>query len=343
MPIQKRDLIKCRRVTGGVVAKVLFFALSVCIWVPTALARQATQPPIVIVTTTNDDRLSGRLIEVTAERIGIETSYAGRVNIQPIELKEWATEDTAACHRLTSLFAPKMKAGSCRKVLPLPPVASTAKEPDEWQRTIDFAYAAARGNVNTTDLNAALNLSHTNPDRRIAFSIFGRHSVNNNGPETNLLISTLRFEKAIWEQPGFTETTVEIDRVKEIGYRISNNVGLTYPLLRATNSQLSFDLGTGLTREIFRNGLGRTAASSLLRISGAQKLDDRAQLSQRITILPDLLAPDAFRLQTDVELTMPVTKHLALRLAGLNRFESQPQGAAKRNDFSLLTGLKLRF
>lgn len=311
----------------------------------------ADPPARVTVTTKEGDQISGRLVEVATDRVVLDTKFAGRVSIRADEIASWQATDSNEHRRIAELIPQKTASRavgapgtvSAKNPNPAPSPSPVSRTAAKWQRGVNFAYTMARGNVNATDLNAALNVSRKEGTRRVAVSMFGRSGVRNGAPVSNLFVSTLRYERPVWHLPAFSETAIEIDRIKQLDYRFSESLGLSYPVLKREQSTLNFDFGTGLTREVFRTGLERTTASSLLRASAAQKINDRAQFTQQVTLFSDLLSPEAYRMQTDVSLTMPLTKHLALRLSGLNRYDNQPQGAARRNDFSLLTGFNISF
>lgn len=298
----------------------------------------------VIVTFNNGDRLTGRVVSVTAEQLEIETSYAGRVRLHIAEIKTWQTADNKLRQHLSAFLPLKDKAlfVEAPKARTQPPPPSTLKAMP-WQRTINFAYTLARGNVNLSDLTTAFSLTRQYGPRRFAFSSFGRYGVRNGAEVAHLLTGMLRYERTLMRLPVFTETAFEIDRIKRLNHRFSENIGVTYPVLKGEGPTLSFDFGTGFTQEAYRSGLQRNRASSLLRMNAAQKLVGKTQLTQQVTLFSDLFDPSAYRMQTNVSLTTPINKHLSLQLTGLNRFDHRPQRFVKKNDFSLLTGISFNF
>jgi len=305
---------------------------------------RADGPPPVIVTFVNGDRVSGRVVSVTAEQLQIETPYAGKISIRIAAIKDWQAADDKLRQRLGAFLPLKDKARfvEAKKARSQPPPPQVTK-PEPWQRTVNFAYALARGNVNLSDLNLAFSLSRKYGSHRFAFSSFGRYGVRNGAEIADLLSGVMRYERTVAKLPAFTETSFEIDRIKRLDHRLTENIGLIYPVLKGEGPTLSFDFGTGLTQEVYSTGLRRTTASSLLRATAAQKLNGKAQFNEQVTLFSDLFNPAGYRLQTDVSFTMPITKHVALRLTGLNRFDHRPPPLVKRNDFSLLTGLSFTF
>jgi putative salt-induced outer membrane protein YdiY len=319
-----------------------------------ALAVFADGAAQVVLTTNTGDRLSGQVVSVTAEYVELETPYAGRIHVRAAEIKSWQTGDeklrqqiaAAWPNKLAAAAQPINKALSANKADVKKPVSAPTKanKAETWQRSINLAYTFSRGNANVNDLNAALGLTRTQGAQRTVFNALGRYSVRNGAQVAHLLSSTFRYENALNKLPAFSETIFEIDRIKRLDYRLSENLGLTYPALKRDGQALNLDFGTGVTREVFSNGQQRTIATSLLRAKAEMKLNGKAQLSQQVSFFSDLLDPDNYRMQTDVSLTMPITKYLGFRVAGLNRYDNRPAAVnVKQSDFSLLTGFNINF
>ncbi|MFN7949075.1 MAG: DUF481 domain-containing protein [Blastocatellia bacterium] len=319
---------------------------------------------IINLTLSNSDRISGRFIEISSEQIIIENSYAGRVSIRIAEIKDWHAGSAELRDRLADALPPKdsrlfldareavKEAAEAKKEEPKAearPAAAPTPAPKEaakeapWERAVDFAWTMARGNSNLSDVNAAFRLSRKRGSHNFVFNSLARYGVSNGQQSASLLSSSLRYERTVAKLPTFTESLFEIDRIKNLDYRLSENVGVSYPMLRGDDTQLSFDFGTGFTREDYENGVEKTTASGLLRLKARQKLPGKTQLVQQATIFSDLMEPGAYRIQAEASMTTPITKSIALRVSGINRFDARPQGLAKPNDFTLLTGFTFKF
>lgn len=313
------------------------------------VAEKPADSDVAVLVMENGDKLSGVVISATPEILEIETRYAGRISIRVTEIKSWQTANTELQKQFAGLWpmtpqTAKPKADDARIVSARKPGKSAAAaKPEPWKRTVSFAYTLTRGNVNLSDLNGSFNISRKRGSRRIALNSFGRYGVQNGKQSAQLLSSTLRYERTVAKLPAFFESAVEIDKLKNLDYRASQNIGLTYPVRKGETSTLSFDFGTGLTREDYETGLMRTSANTMFRVTAAQKLYQKAQFNQQATVFSDLLDPNVYRVQAEAALTTPITKSISLKLAGINRFDSRPQGTAKPNDFTVLTGFTFNF
>jgi putative salt-induced outer membrane protein YdiY len=354
MNISTCDLVMKRQTKGWCGVLLWLLALT--------LAAQADNAAQVVITTNTGDRLSGRVHKLKPEQLEIETTYAGRIRIRAAEIKSWETKDEKLRQQLAAAWPSKAvppitppapetklasnhKPGETKKLAASPgkPVKPASKE-ERWQRALDLAYTLARGNANLSELNASFSLARKRGQQRTALNSLGRYGVRNGTQVAHLLSSTFRYENALGKLPTFSETSFEIDRIKQLDYRFSESIGMTLPALKRERQLLSLDFGTGVTHEVYRNGQERTVASTLLRAKAEQKLVGKAQLSQQISLFSDLLAPNNYRTQTELSLTMPITKYLGFRIASLNRFDNRPAAAqVKRNDFSLLTGFSINF
>jgi putative salt-induced outer membrane protein YdiY len=337
---------------------VLFFA-SLFLLIPMRFTFADDVPKgVLTVFMTNGDRVSGEVVSFSDEQIELENKYAGRIRIALAELKAWQASDTELRLRLSAIIKikdndtlskeaidAKEKARLVSAKLATTATKNTSKPTklDPWKRQVNFAYTMTRGNVKSSDVNVAFNVARKRGSRKIALTSFGRYSVKNGRESANLVTSTLRYERTAFRLPVFAETQFEIDKLKNLDYRLSENFGVSYPVLKGDSQQLSFDFGTGVTREEYETGLQKLNATSLLRFKASQKFTEKTLLSQQATFFSDLTDPSAYRIQAEASFTTPLTKHLALRLTGINRYDARPQGFAKTNDFTLLTGFTFDF
>jgi putative salt-induced outer membrane protein YdiY len=328
-----------------------------------------SSPGKITVTTKSSDKLSGKFVAVSAEKLEIETTWGGRLSIHSGEIAEWLTNDEKLRTQIATTLPAQIKAdpryivsakpyaeakasASAQAVKPesagntsqAAPARPALEKAAAWKRSVDFAYSMTRGNINASELNGAFSLSRKVGSRRFAFNSFGRSGARNGKQTASLLSATARYERTVAKLPTFAETIFEIDKIKLLDYRFSENIGVTLPVLKDDDQKLNLDFGTGYTHEEYSNGRESGTASGLLRASASQKIGEKAQLSQQVTMFSNLTKPESWRLQTDVSITMPITRFLALRVSGLNRFDNRPLNeSVRRNDFSLLTGFKINF
>lgn len=349
-------------------------------WSVSCLSLLAQTPPVttdnprfIRLTVSNGDQLSGKVVEVTAEHLMLETSWAGRLTIRAPEINTWQTDDPELRARLNAVL-PKDKslfpdASALAKETAKeaaketraantptnttdqrkgkkgaePVIAAPPPKPNPWEQSVNFAWTMSRGNANVSDLSAAFGATRKAGSHRLAFNSFGRYGITNGREAASLLTSSLRYERTVGKLPAFTESLLEIDRIKHLDYRFTENIGLTYPVVKGDDGQLSVDFGTGFTREDFDQGVERTAASGMLRLKASQKLSEKTLLSQQATLFSTLNDPGSYRVQAEASLTTPINRNIALRVSGINRFDARPQGLAKPNDFTLLTGFTFKF
>ncbi len=313
-----------------------------------------TDSPLLFLTLSNGDQISGKLIAAEPSQLTIENKFAGKFPIPVAEIKSWKTEDAALREKLAGIFAPPStgevalpatpKNDSVTSVVALASKApKPAVKPEAWKRQVNLAYRMTRGNIKSSDLNAAFQMSRKRGTRRIAFNSFGRQGVNNGRQSANLFSSTLRYERNLFRLPVFNEVQFEIDKLKKLKYRFSENAGLSLPVFKGDTRQLSFDFGTGITKESYENGIEKLNATNLFRLSASQKLATKTVLQQQATFFSDINDLGAYRFQAEASFTTPITKHVALRLSGINRYDARPQGQVRPNDFTLLTGFTFNF
>lgn len=341
----------------------LFF-LPLCSWADDLTKLPASSAGIVL-TLTNGDRFSGTVIAIHEDSLEIENKYAGRLKIRLTEIKDWQATNEELRLRLTAVMkkavaAPTMaeKEKGQRVVANAPPSAkpvnhaarvakaanaAKAAQSESWKRQVNFAYTMTRGNVKASDVAASFNVSRQKGVHKVAFTSSGRRGSRDGRESANLLSSLFRYERTLFKLPVFAESQFEIDKLKKLDYRVSENLGISYPVLKGEAQKLAFDFGTGVTREEYETGLQKLTATSLLRLKASQKLTSKTILNEQATFFSDLADPNMYRIQTEASLTTPITKNLALHLSGINRYDARPQTQVKPNDFTLLTGFTFHF
>ncbi|MEP7343275.1 MAG: DUF481 domain-containing protein [Acidobacteriota bacterium] len=318
---------------------LLALALVICI-VDVAHAKEGRQ---ITINMLNGDRLSGEFISAQGDHVQIETSYSGSISIAAKEIKDWDTANEEARLTIAAVIHEKAKSpieSNANQALPKTEQNETS---EVWERSFNFAYSFARGNSNLSDLNLAFAVSRKRGPSRMSLALSGRRGIRDGTQEAQLFNAALRFEHPLAGYPAFSEITYEFDRLQQLSYRLSESVGLSYHLFKGERSRIGMDMGTGLSREVYSNGVQQHPAIGLVRVTAEQKVGEKFQLNQQFTFFSNLFRPANIRVETEVSLTMPLTEHLALQMAGVNRYDRRPQEGAKPNDFSLSTGFKFTF
>jgi putative salt-induced outer membrane protein YdiY len=308
----------------------------------------------VIVYMANGDRLAGEFISADESEVQIKTTYGGQINISTGEIKEWEAADeqvrsviaAALPEKDKSLASAASEKGQSAAQNSGNALATKTEQTDAsavWERSFDFAYSLARGNSNMSDLNLAFGVSRKEGPNRMVFTISGRRSERDGTQEADRLNTTFRYERPVMALPAFNEVTYEVDRTQRLKYRLSESAGLSYNLFKSEQSKLNLDVGTGVSRDVYSTGVRQNFATSLFRASAEQKLSEKIKLNQQLTVISNLFRPGNTRFETKASLTLPITGSLAFQMSGLNRYDNHPQGEAKPNDFSLLTGFKFNF
>jgi putative salt-induced outer membrane protein YdiY len=358
-----------------------FFVLFVTIHVRAQSGRVSADklPPVptnITCSLVNGDRVSGRALSISSSAVAIETIFAGPVTLRPAAIVSCATQDGEVQAQLAiyqipanvtvAAAAPSPAAGTPVNITPAPsatrgeaaksaPPPATARQTQsnghesDWKRAFAFNYSLARGNSNSSDFNITGGITRKMRDSSLRLSGLLRRGARDGNDFANLFTATVRYEHKIdGDQPlgglsYFSEAGYEQDQLKKLDHRLVFNGGMTVPLIKDKTKEMSFDLGSGLTREMFSTGVERTLGTGLLRFTSEQTIFTRARFKQQVSVFPEFSDVSRYRMQADVSFLAPINKVFSIRLGALNRYDSRPQDNVKRNDFSLLSGLGIEF
>jgi putative salt-induced outer membrane protein len=316
-----------------------------------------------VVVLTNGDRLSGNIVRFEGETLTLETEQAGTVSIK------WATVSgitssqplyvTAKDGRLL-LGTVEAAAGQVHvrtrdagtATLPKESVESIRSSQEQalyraWTGFADAGLSLARGNAETTTVTAGINARR--PRERDLTSIyftalFAQSAVLGIQETTaQALRGGIRYEFNLSERFfAFGFTDLEHDRFQQLDLRNVIGVGAGMHFIKSERASLDFFLGASFNQEFFEP-LTRRTGELLLGDDFAYKLSDRAALTQRLVIFPNVSDFGEFRAVFDASAVTQLYRWLGWHITLGDRFQSNPLPGVRQNDILLSTGVRVVF
>ena len=150
---------------------------------------------------------------------------------------------------------------------------------------------------------------------------------------------------------GFGQLDLVRDIPSDLASRVTPSTGLGYHAVKKPDQ--SFDLSAGLARtwdryrapQVVHDELrGRYNHLELLFAEESNnELTDSTTFRQQLTVYPSISRGDGVRTVFEAELSVAMTRQLALTASLSHRFDSQPGAGLEKNDTLFVTGVSLRF
>ncbi len=144
----------------------------------------------------------------------------------------------------------------------------------------------------------------------------------------------------------FGVSTAEYDEIRDIDLRAEVFGGPGYNFIQTEDSHLLGEFGLGLTMEIYdTDGEADSLEPSVwLNAEWRQKLMERVEFFQALTIFPSIDTPGDYRFRSTTALCTPLGDHWALKLSAIDEYDSKPATEdIEKNDLRILSSIEYTF
>lgn len=287
----------------------LWLALSILFLAPAAAADT--------IELTNGDKLSGEVIEQTADGTVIEHPVFGRLEIPAEKIKPPKAPNGG-------LFGTSFLAG--------------------WTRTFQLGVSGAQGNTKNNDVLAALDMDYEDEKKRWAFDAAYRFGAADGATTKNAGFAQLQRDWLISESRWFFFGIgrFDYDRFKSWTYRVNGSGGIGYEFLKGERFDLKGRLGPSLTKEFNENDF---FVEAMVGLDALWKISPDHSLRLSNTIFPALNDLGEFRNLSTLAWKWKLIEDPGLSLiAGVNNeYESSVESGLKHNDVKYSTSIGIDF
>lgn len=210
--------------------------------------------------------------------------------------------------------------------------------------TVGVAYLNATGNTDVTSLNADERLEWKRP--RFLWAQYG-NAINGStdGKESaNLLATGLRGD---WKPPGrlsvYALTDFDRNRFANISRRFQEGAGLGYTLIDRPMHRLTTELGSQFVQQRNLDGVSDNFLAG--RAAEVYRYTFRASsyAEERLEYLPNFETTQDYRMNGEASVVAPLSRHLALKLGYVVRFDNLPEPGVEKTDRFFTSGLQIAF
>jgi hypothetical protein len=265
----------------------------------------------------NGDKLTGDVIERTAERVVLEHPVLGRVEIPVDQIQPPKGPNPG-------LFGTSFLAG--------------------WTRTFQLGVTGAQGNTKNSDVVAALDLGYEDDDKRWAFEADYRLGDADGETTQHDALAELRRDWLITESPWFFFAIgrFDYDQFKTWTYRLNGSGGVGYQFFEGERFELQGLFGPSLAKEFDENNF---FVEALVGLEGIWKISPDHSLSLSNKIYPALNDLGEFRNLSSLAWKWKLMEEPGLSLiAGVdNEYQSSVDSGLKHNDLKYGTSIGIDF
>lgn len=302
----------------------------------------------------NGDRLTGKIVAREGETITLETDYAGKVTIDAkfvdsINVAEAKAAETETATKEVSAPLP-MTAAAEKPV--------ERKEPPRlfggemfglftgWEGNAAIGFNFTTGNSRTSQMTTGLRATKTGTKDKL--TVYSRSLWNSNRNATvsttqNAVWGGARYDRRLSEKTfGFISYDFERDRPRKLYFRSVPGGGLGHHLIKNDRTELDVLVGGGWNRT-WQVGPNTDTPEALAGNTLKHRFNGRLRLQQAFSFYQNVTDRNEFRFIFDSSMTVDITKKIGWQFTVGNRFNNDPTGTTRRNDFFFTTGMRWNF
>lgn len=326
---------------------------------------------------TNGDRLTGKIVKKEGDSITIQTESAGTVKIKWSAVAEVVSDEPlsvtiedgkvieAKLNAEDGIFyleksedeEIKLEKSKLKDVR-TPEAQKTFeieqkrirdnKITDFWGGTFDAGFSMTAGNSDTRTFSGAFRAVRETPDNKFTVYANALHVRNSTGGRHKITAAQVwsgtRLDLNVNKKWfGFGSGDFEYNKPQKLSLRAVLGGGAGYHAIKKDRVTLDFTGGLTNNYENFSNGLRRNSAELLFGEEAKVRLSQRAKLTNRFVIYPNLSRFGNVRALFDGSLQTDLNNWLGWHFTVGNRYNSSPVDLTEKNDFLMSTGLRFSF
>jgi putative salt-induced outer membrane protein YdiY len=334
------------------------------------------------ITLKNGDRVSGKIVEESDAAVVLETDYAGTIKISRTHIKEIADETAVAVRssekeivtdsasgpsaseaKNESATLEKAKtslAAAPKNAAPAPAAIAPPKAPkrlfggkylgimEGWEGNANVGFSYNSGN--STNTTMATGLRAVKSGGRDNLTIYAR-SLWNSNHGTGRMVTTqnafwggARYDRDINDRMfSFISYDFERDRPQKLSFRSVAGGGIGRHWIKGEDTQMDVLLGGAWNRTWKTNGENTDTPEMINGVTLKHKFHERMKVQNTFTFYQNITDMSEYRFIFDTTLSTDVTKRVGVFFTVGNRYNNDPFGSSKKNDFLFTTGMKWNF
>jgi len=220
--------------------------------------------------------------------------------------------------------------------------ADPAPAPSLWNASAALGLTVTDGNSDTKTLSAGAEADRAWDIWHLFLKLSSIYAESEGDETANEQILTERMERTIDKKASlFQDLLLEHDEQEQLSYRVQLTFGYKRKLLEKKDFELFGEAGGGILHEEFRTD-SQTEGIAQFAVSFKWQMTEQLLFTQVVTVYPSLSDTGEYRLTSESNFTTPIGKRLDLRLAIVDRYDSNPPAGVTENDLQVTLSLVIR-
>ena len=307
----------------------------------------------------NGDRLSGNIAAMIDDKLTLENTYIGNVEIEISKIKTFETDEPVDIHYPDGKREKKViEKSENGKVAVINEETDESTEVDikdifrlgpleqdvVWSGNIRSGLNGSNGDSDTLNFNTGLNLQRRSVRNRTTFN--GEYIFQQSDGETeeNKWFADLKhdyfFSNDLY---GFVFSRIEQDESSELDLRTILSSGLGYQWLERKDIKFATEAGLSWLYEDFKTGMDDNKITARLAYFYENDLWDKLRFFNNFEIYPRFSDPSDIFLTTTAGLRAKVTKKMFTEAKVIYEYDSTPATDTGKSNINYLFSLGMNF
>jgi putative salt-induced outer membrane protein YdiY len=226
--------------------------------------------------------------------------------------------------------------------------AATSPADVEWKKHVSLGYTRSGGNTRKTQGILSANVNRKTKFNEATFKFDSLYSTGSNEKvDARKYYGLLRYANSFGRDLkwyNFYKLEGDQDRFSNIDYRVIPSVGRGYWFSDTEDWKLMTEAGVGYQ---YTNFVDNTKSKGEVILTPRLFLDKRLvaklHLTEDLTVYPSLDNTQNYRLRSETALVNQISEHWSGKIQLIDNYNSNPQGTAKKNDYTFITALEYNF
>ncbi len=273
--------------------------------------------------------------------LGILAAFSVTATAQPhvVTVTNWVTVVVTNVVTVTNVVV--CTPPSVLAAKPGPGLNAPARYP--WKSSVSCGLTLARGNSHMLLYSGDIETSKKTPDNEFALGASGAYGSQDSVDNVNNYKASSQWNHLFTERfYAYARADAMRDVIADLDYRFNVGPGVGYYLIKATNTTLACETGSGYQDEHLGgeyNSLGTLRAAENLE----HKFNDFARLWEKTEILPQMDQFQNYLVNAEIGIEASITKSISLKTCLDDNYQSQPAAEHYRNDVKLVSGISYKF
>jgi len=307
----------------------------------------------------NGDRLSGDIASLIDNKLTLENTPVGKIEVDTANVKTFSTDEPIDIHypdggsetRIIEqsdegLVAVKNTESEQLKQVEISDIFRLGPLDDAvlWTGNVRSGLNGSNGNSDTLNFNVGLNLRRRSPRNRTTFN--GQYIFQQSDGETdeNKWFTDLKHDYFITDDLySYTLFRIEQDNSSDLDLRTILSSGLGYQWIERKDFKFATEAGISWLYEDFSTGMNDNKINARLAYFYENDLWDKVKFFNNLEFFPKITGPSDFFLITTVGLRTNVTGTIFMEARVIFEHDSTPAEDTGENDVNYLFSLGMNF